>query len=130
VTLVYPTLDPATRTVQLRLKFPNPDLTLKPEMFGEVLIDSDLGQRLGIPDSAVMDTGTRRIVFVKTGPGVFEPREVTTGVRLSDLCEIRSGVKEGEEVVTSANFFLDSESRLGAALAGAPPAAPHAGDHP
>jgi RND family efflux transporter MFP subunit len=123
VSLVYPTLDPATRTVQVRLEFANPDGELKPDMYAEVELLADLGERLALPTSALLETGTRRVVFVDRGEGLFEPREVEIGLRLPDLAEILRGVADGERVLTSGNFFVDSESKLQAALqatAGAP----------
>jgi RND family efflux transporter MFP subunit len=124
VGLVYPTLDPATRTVQVRLEFANPGLELKPDMYAEVDLIADLGERLAVPASAVMDTGTRSVAFVALGDGFFDPREVRIGLRLSEAYEVLEGLAEGESVLTSANFFVDSESKLEAALAamGAPPA--------
>jgi RND family efflux transporter MFP subunit len=117
VTLVYPVLDAATRTIQVRLEFPNPDLALRPDMFAEVALEADLGERLTVPDSAVMQTGTRDVVFVDKGDGVFEPREIQIGLRLPDVYEVRGGLSNGERVLTSANFYVDSESKLKAALA-------------
>ena len=124
VTLVYPVLDAATRTVQVRLEFPNPDLVLKPDMYAEVALTADLGQRLGLPDTAVIDTGGRSVVFVDRGEGLFEPREIAVGLRLPDRYEVLSGVAEGERVLTSGNFYVDSESKLKAALAATSPEAP------
>ncbi len=117
VTLIAPTLDPTTRTVPVRLEFANPGLELKPEMFAEVRIESDLGERLAVPDSAVLASGERNLVFVAEGEGGFAPREVRLGVRLPDSVEVLDGLKEGERIVTSGTFFIDSESRLQAALA-------------
>lgn len=129
VSLIYPTLDAATRTVQVRLEFPNPDLELKPEMYAEVQIEAEVGEGLTVPESAVIETGTRSIVFVDRGDGLFEPREVEVGVRLADRYQILEGLAEGEKVLTSGNFFVDSESKLKAALAattrGAAPAPQH-----
>ena len=116
VALVYPVLDAATRTVQVRLEFPNPDLRLKPEMYADVELRGDLGERLAVPESAVLSTGTRDIVFVAKGAGTFEPREVRLGLRASDAVEVLDGLSEGERVVTSGNFLIDSESRLKSAL--------------
>ena len=119
VTFIYPTLAEATRTVKVRLEFPNPDFMLKPEMYAQVEIRSDLGERLSVPESAVISTGTRDIAFVDRGEGYFEPRELTLGIRLPDRFEVLDGVAEGEHVLTSGNFLVDSESKLKAALAGA-----------
>lgn len=117
VSLIYPTLDAATRTVQVRLELPNPRLELKPEMYADVRIEAELGEGLTVPESAVIETGARSIVFVDRGGGLFEPREVEVGVRLADRYQILKGVAEGERVLTSATFFVDSESKLKAALA-------------
>lgn len=117
VSLIYPVLDPATRTVQVRIELPNPGLVLKPDMYADVALEADLGERLAVPDTAVIETGTRSVVFVAEGDGLFEPREITVGLRLPDAYEIVSGLTEGESVITSGNFFIDSESKLKAALA-------------
>ncbi|HYS05562.1 MAG TPA: efflux RND transporter periplasmic adaptor subunit [Candidatus Dormibacteraeota bacterium] len=124
VGLVYPVLDAATRTVQVRLEFPNPGLQLKPEMYADVELESDLGQRLIVPETAVLATGTRDIVFVDRGDGAFEPREVRLGLRLPEAVEVLAGLAEGERIVTSGNFLVDSESRLKAALESAARPAP------
>jgi Cu(I)/Ag(I) efflux system membrane fusion protein len=121
VTLVYPFLDPATRTVQLRLEFDNDVGALKPDMYADVVLDADLGRRLSIPDSAVLRSGTRNVVFVAKGDGVFEPREVKLGVELPDRVEVVRGISAGERVVTGANFLVDSESKLKAATAAMKP---------
>jgi len=124
VVLVYPVLDETTRTAQVRLEFDNPDLALKPEMYAHVELESDLGERLSVPDSAVLSTGTRDIVFVAQGDGYFEPREVQVGLRLPDAVEILGGLTEGETVVASGNFLIDSESKLKAALQATAPKVP------
>jgi RND family efflux transporter MFP subunit len=129
VALVYPTLEATTRTAKLRLEFDNPALELKPEMFADVQLDADLGERLAIPDSAVLASGTRNIVFVAHADGLFEPREVRLGIRLPDQVEVLDGLAAGDTVVVSGNFLIDSESKLQAALQettapGAPPPAP------
>ena len=128
VTLVYPTLDAATRTAQVRLEFPNPSGELKPDMYAEVGLEADLGERLGVPASAVIETGARSVVFVDGGEGFFEPREITIGLRLPDTYEVLSGLREGEMVLTSGNFFVDSESKLKSALEAA--AEPRPGKEP
>jgi membrane fusion protein, copper/silver efflux system len=127
VALVYPVLESATRTAQVRLEFPNPELDLKPEMFADVELHSDLGQRLSVPESAVLATGTRSIVFVARGEGYFEPREVHLGLRLPDAVEVLDGLSEGESIVSSGNFLIDSESKLKAALETAATPAPTEG---
>ncbi len=118
VAFIYPSVDPQTRTVQVRVEFPNPDFELKPDMFADVVLRADLGLRLAVPDSAVLDTGTRSVAFVESDAGVFEPRELKIGLRLEDEYEVLEGLSEGERVVVSGNFLIDSESKLKAALAG------------
>ena len=105
-------LDTETRTLRVRAEVENPGGLLKPEMYVDTLVHVLLGQKLAIPVSAVMDTGTRKVVFVKTSAGVYEPREISAGAEGDNYYEVLSGVSEGEEVVTSANFLIDSESRL------------------
>ena len=116
VTFINPTLDPATRTVKARLEFSNPGDALKPDMYADVVIGGARGSGIAVPDSAVITTGERNIVFVARGNGTFEPREVVLGVRVRNLYEIKQGVAEGESVVTGANFLLDSESKLKASV--------------
>ena len=119
ISFIYPTLSEATRTVKVRLEFPNPDFALKPEMYAQVEIHADLGERLTVPESAVISTGTRDIAFVDRGEGSFEPRALTLGLRLPDRFEVLGGLAEGEQVLTSGNFLVDYESKLKAALAAA-----------
>ncbi|HYD63283.1 MAG TPA: efflux RND transporter periplasmic adaptor subunit [Noviherbaspirillum sp.] len=117
VTYVYPTLQAETRTVQVRLELPNPGGLLKPGMFADVELAVDsTGNRVTVPVSAVIDSGTRRIVLVQAREGRFEPREVKLGARSSDYVEVLEGVQEGEDVVVAANFLIDAESNLKAAL--------------
>jgi Cu(I)/Ag(I) efflux system membrane fusion protein len=116
------------------LEFPNPKGDLKPEMFGEVLLKGPGRKGLLIPLDAVLDAGTTKVAFVALGEGKFEPREVTTGTTVGEKVEIRSGLKAGDDVVVRANFLVDSESRLKAALAhlsqkSTSPAAAPAGGH-
>lgn len=117
IVFISPTLDPKTRTVQVRVEFPNPDLALKPEMFVNFKLGVDLGRHLLVPADAVLDTGTLQYVFVERGQGYFEPRTVKVGAKTEDSYVIESGLKAGEQVVTAANFILDSESRLKGAFA-------------
>jgi Cu(I)/Ag(I) efflux system membrane fusion protein len=117
VAFVDPVMDPKTRTAKARLEFANPAGELRPEMFGEVLLTGQGRTGVVIPLDAVLDTGTSKVVFVFLGDGKFEPREVTVGTTVGEKVEIRSGLKVGEKVVVCANFLIDSESRLKAALA-------------
>jgi RND family efflux transporter MFP subunit len=112
VGLVYPTLDPDTRTLKLRLEFANLRDALKPGMFVTVDLGVDSATGVVVPDSAVIDTGARQVVFVETAPGRFVLREVTLALRADGRAVVRSGLAAGERVAVSANFLLDSESRL------------------
>jgi len=116
VTYVYPTVEAMTRTLKARLEFANPSLSLKPEMYGDVEIMVPQSEQLALPESAVIDTGARKVVFVQEQEGTFVPREVTLGPRASGYYPVLSGMKEGEKVVTGANFLVDSESRFQAAI--------------
>jgi membrane fusion protein, copper/silver efflux system len=117
VALVYPHLNPATRTVRVRIELANRDLLLKPDMYAEAEIDTGGGKPiLAVPDSAVIDSGDRQIVLVDKGEGRFEPRAVQLGRHGAGYVEIRDRLKEGENVVTSANFLIDAESNLKSAL--------------
>ncbi len=123
LTYVYPTLTAETRTVPVRIELANPGNLLKPGMFAEVELPvAAKGSVLTVPTSAVIDSGTRRIVLVQSGEGKFEPREVKTGARSDQYVEVISGVKDGEPVVVAANFLIDAESNLKAALSGMTPA--------
>jgi RND family efflux transporter MFP subunit len=116
IDLVYPTLDAESRTLKVRFAFPNPRLVLKPGMFVNVEIDAQREPGIIVPESAVIDTGTRQVVFVQTAPGHFEPRDVRVGMRSDGKAVLRAGVREGEQVATAATFLLDSESRLRGAM--------------
>ncbi|MBI5149558.1 MAG: efflux RND transporter periplasmic adaptor subunit [Candidatus Omnitrophica bacterium] len=111
-------VDQATRTTRVRAQLKDPQGRLKPDMYVNVSVDVDLGETPGIPEGAVFDTGTKKIVFVDKGQGIFEPRDITVGAKADGYYELKSGVQEGEVVVTSGNFLIDSESRLKAALEG------------
>ncbi len=117
IVFISPTLDPKTRAAEVRVEFPNPDSTLKPDMFVNFKLNIPLGRQLAIPPDALLDTGTMQYVFVDKGQGYFEPREVKVAARTEDVVAIETGLKTGEQVVTSANFILDSESRLRGAFA-------------
>lgn len=107
VNFLYPQVDMTTRTVRARLAFSNPDLKLTPGMFVNVALKVPMGKRLVIPASGVLQSGTRQIVFVSRGDGYLEPREVELGARAGDDFVVLKGLKEGEEIVTSANFLID-----------------------
>ena len=122
VAFIAPVLEEATRTVKVRVEFANPDGALKPGMYADVMLQRPVGRVLTVPESAVMTTGTRSLVFVAHDGGRLEPREVKTGARVDGYFEIREGVQPGDQVVTQANFLVDSESRLKAALSSFGPA--------
>jgi membrane fusion protein, copper/silver efflux system len=117
VGFIFPTLDPQTRTLKVRLEFANPGLALKPGMYVDVTPDLETREGIVIPDSAIIDTGVRQVVFVETN-GSFVPREVRVGSRSDGKALVLSGVAAGERVAVRANFLLDSESQLRAAVAG------------
>jgi Cu(I)/Ag(I) efflux system membrane fusion protein len=117
VSFLDPVLDPTTRTVKVRLEFPNPDGDLRPEMFGEVVLRGATREGLRIPSDAVVPTGTTQVVFVALGGGRFQPREIHLGESDGKSVEVTSGLKAGDQVVTGANFLVDSESRMRASLA-------------
>ena len=119
ITYIYPTLKPETRTVPVRIELANPGRLLKPAMFAQVEVQ--VGAKaavLAIPDSAVIDSGKRQVVLVQLQEGRFEPREVKLGARADNYVEVREGIKEGEQVVVAANFLIDAESNLKAAVGG------------
>ncbi len=119
ITYVYPTMKAETRTIPVRVELANPGHRLKPAMFAQVeLAVGGKAPVLTVPDSAVIDTGTRRLVLVEVGPGRFEPREVSIGARGADHLEIVKGLRDGEQVVVAANFLIDAESNLKAAVGG------------
>ncbi|MEJ2230626.1 MAG: efflux RND transporter periplasmic adaptor subunit, partial [Nitrospirales bacterium] len=112
VSYIYPYLNDTSRTVQVRLEIANPQVRLKPEMYGTVLIQVHRPPSLAIPDQAVLDSGRRQMVFVAQEQGRFEPREVILGPQVGSYVEVNQGLKEGERIVISGTFLLDSESRL------------------
>jgi Cu(I)/Ag(I) efflux system membrane fusion protein len=121
VIYIYPTVDEKTRTVRVRIDVDNSKLDLKPEMFADVIIASAPRTALLAPEDAIIESGTRQLVFVATDDGRLTPREITIGDRSGGKVEVRSGLDEGETVATGANFLLDSESRLKAVVGGAKP---------
>jgi len=116
---IYPYLDAQTRTARVRFEFANPRGTLKPEMYAGVEITIRLGDKITVPEGAIIDTGIRKVAIVEKGAGYFEPREVKLGTKAGDYYEVLDGLKVGERVVTSANFLIDSESKLKEAIGGA-----------
>ena len=117
VTVVYPQINPETRSARVRIEIDNKDGALLPEMYVDVdLASGPEAPVLSVPESAVIETGTRQIVIIDKGDGRFEPREVKTGIRGDEFVEIREGVEEGNQVVVAANFLIDAESNLRAAL--------------
>ena len=112
VDFISPVVDEATRTAKVRLKFDNRDAVLKPGMYGTVQITHELSKGLALPEEALIDTGTRKIVFVAAGEGRFEPREVQVGSQVDAFYQVLSGLSSNDAVVTGAQFLLDSESRL------------------
>ncbi len=112
IRFIDPVLDPATRTAGVRIELPNPGGLLKPGMFANAELRVDLGRGLAIPKSAVLDTGVRQVVYVQQAPGRFVGREVRLGQTAEDLVQVLQGLSAGEQVVTSANFLIDSQSQL------------------
>ena len=136
VTYIAPTVEEKTRTIKVRIEVDNADGQLKPDMFADVILQSALGTGLVVPESALLKTGERTLVFADLGEGRLEPREVQVGPKVPGGVQVVSGVREGERVVTTANFLLDSESSLKAALsalspstASTPPASPSPSAH-
>ena len=117
VSVIYPQLNKDTRTARIRIELSNPDSALLPDMYVDAEIDTGSPQAvLTVPESAVLDSGSRQAVFVDKGEGRFEPRDVKLGHRGGGYVEIREGIAEGEPVVVAANFLIDAESNLKAAL--------------
>ena len=129
IAIVYPQVNRDTRTVRIRVELANPDSMLLPDMYVDADIDTaDAAPVLAVPDSSVLDTGSRQAVLVDKGDGRFEPRQVRLGRRGGGYVEVRDGLADGEAVVTSANFLIDAESNLKAALKGFAEGAPPASD--
>jgi membrane fusion protein, copper/silver efflux system len=124
VDFIYPAVNPESRTLQARMSFQNPGLKLRPGMYGDVTLELDPADGLTVPDEAVVDTGELQYVFLAREQGRFEPRVVRVGARGDGRAQLLEGVGEGELVVTTANFLVDSESRLRAAVEGYAPVTP------
>jgi RND family efflux transporter MFP subunit len=112
ISFIYPTVDPQTRTVKVRVDIPNPNFALKPQMFADAQLKVNYGVQLVIPQEAVLDSGKEQQVFVVHGGGAFEPRKVMLGPMVDGNYAVLSGLKTGEKIVTSGNFLVDSESRM------------------
>jgi membrane fusion protein, copper/silver efflux system len=118
ISYIYPTVDPQTRTVKVRVDIPNPDFVLKPQMFADARLKVNYGVQVLVPQEAVLDSGNEQQVFVVHEGGAFEPRKVTLGPVVDGSVAILSGLKPGEKIVTSGNFLIDSESRMKSSAGG------------
>jgi RND family efflux transporter MFP subunit len=128
VDFIYPDVDMTTRTARVRIVLQNPDPPLSPGMFVKVVFKSPMGEQLIIPASGVLQSGTRQIAFVSRTDGYLEPRELQLGNRVGDDFIVLKGLRAGEQIVTSANFLIDSESQLQASLGSYAPPPPGAGN--
>ncbi len=112
VDYIYPTLESQTRTAKIRLVFPNPDLKLKPDMYADIEIKVNHAGQLTIPETAVLNTGARQLVFVDRGNGRFEPREIKLGTKVGRYYVVLEGLEQGETIVKSGNFLIDAEAHV------------------
>ncbi|QXE92671.1 efflux RND transporter periplasmic adaptor subunit [Geomonas subterranea] len=112
ISFIYPFLDPKTRTIKARVELRNPGMKLKPDMFVNAVIKTELGTAIFVPASAVIDTGKRQVVWVEKMPGMFEPRDVQVGQQSGDKLQILSGISVGDKVAVSGAYLIDSESQL------------------
>lgn len=112
VSFIYPYLEGKTRTGRIRVELPNPGLELKPDMYANVDLGKERGERLVVPEEAVIYAGPRRLVFLDLGEGRLRPQEIEVGIKTGDYYEVLSGLEEGDVVVTSGNFLIAAESRL------------------
>ena len=129
VSFVYPTVDPESRTNRVRVTVPNPDGRLKPGMFATMYVDAQVGNELVVPMEAVVVTGERNLVFVRDRAGALIPRQIVLGARADHYAQVLSGLTEGEQIVASANFLVDAESRL-ATTSGSMPGMQHGAIEP
>lgn len=127
ISYVYPEIELETRTAKARIETDNPGQKFKPGMFANIVIKKNIPESISIPEDSVIDTGLRKIVFVKSGATQFEPREIKIGPRMGNTFVVLSGLKENEEVVTSAHFLIDAESKFQAAVKKGSPAGGHSG---
>ena len=118
VAYVYPTINPETRTARIRVELPNPDAALKPGMYATIRFSATTGTVLSVPRSAVLATGERNFVFVRSAEGQFVPHPVTLGAATDTRVEILRGLKEGDTIITSGTFLVDAESNLGSLMGG------------
>jgi Cu(I)/Ag(I) efflux system membrane fusion protein len=116
IQVIDPFIQEAKRTVRVRIDVPNADFKLRPEMYVDAEVQIELGESLAIPESAVMPTGKRNVVFVDKGEGRLEPRVVELGNKAEDFYAVVSGLNAGERVVNSANFLIDAEAKIQGAL--------------
>src|SRR5437660_6830751 len=114
--LINPFLDESKRTSKLRIDIQNPDFKLRPAMYVNAELEMDMGQGLTIPLSAVMPTGARNVAFINKGEGKLEPRIIQLGSKYGDSYEVKEGLREGEQVIASANFLIDADSKVHGAL--------------
>jgi multidrug efflux pump subunit AcrA (membrane-fusion protein) len=121
ISYIYPTVDPQTRTVKVRMQIANPDFALKPRMFADAQLHVNYGTKVLVPREAILDSGTEQAVYVVHEGGMFEPRRVTLGPAFDGNVSILTGLKAGETIVTSGNFLVDSESRLKGSAGGERP---------
>jgi Cu(I)/Ag(I) efflux system membrane fusion protein len=112
VSYIYPYLDPDTRTGKIRVALANAKLDLRPEMFANVELTGESGEQLVVPADSVIDTGKRKLVFLDLGEGRIRPQEIRTGEANDEWVTVLEGVKEGDRIVTAANFLIASESRI------------------
>jgi Cu(I)/Ag(I) efflux system membrane fusion protein len=118
VSFIYPVLNPETRTVKVRIEMANPQGEIRPSLYATVQLAAPAGRGslLMVPDSAVLDSGFKKVVLVERGEGLYEPRTIRTGSKSTGYIEVLEGVVEGEKVVVRANFLIDAEANLRAAL--------------
>ena len=118
ITYIFPQVDNATRTLKVRIELANKGFALKADMFADVVLQINYGNKLVVPQEAVMDSGTEQLVYVSLDDGYFEPRRIQIGARVDDRYIVLGGVQAGERIVTSGNFLIDSESKLKSASSG------------
>ncbi|HKZ77496.1 MAG TPA: efflux RND transporter periplasmic adaptor subunit [Pyrinomonadaceae bacterium] len=118
ITYIYPQVESTTRTLKVRVELANKGFLLKPDMYADVILNMNYGRRLVVPQESVMDSGSEQLVYVSLKDGYFEPRKVQVGAKVDNKFVVLAGLTEGERVVTSGNFLVDSESKLKSAAGG------------